>query len=95
MKLVTFWANNLTNSENRNMPLWMFTAVNVACNVAIVSFSSSVICFATTLFILVSRTLLIFSHVSPYLNVSRVKESTHAKIVVLGNRVAVSISPHV
>jgi hypothetical protein len=41
------------------------------------------------------RTLLIFSHVSPYLNVSKVKESTHAKIVVFGNRVAVSISPNV
>ncbi len=37
VKLVTFWANNLTRSENRNMPLWMFTAVNVACNVAIIT----------------------------------------------------------
>ena len=73
----------------------MFIAVNVACNVAIVSFSSSVICLATTLLILVSLTLLIFSHVSPYLSVSKVKESTQANIVVFGNRVAVNISPHV
>ncbi len=77
------------------MPFWMLTAVKEACNVAIVSFSSSVICFATTLLILVSRTLVILSHVSPYLNVSKVNESTQANIVVFGNRVAVSISPHV
>ena len=62
---------------------------------AIVSFSSSVICFATTLFIFVSRILVILSHVSPYRNVSKVKESTQANIVVLGNRVAVSMSPQV
>ncbi len=43
VKLITFWANSLTSSENRNMSLRMFTAVKVACNVAIISFSSSVI----------------------------------------------------
>ena len=73
----------------------MLTAVKADWSVAIISFSSSVICFATTLLILLCRNLLISSTVSPYRNVSNVKESTHVNILILGILVAVSMSPHV
>ena len=96
MKLVTFCASNLTNSVKGYKPLCIITAVKADWRVAIISFSASVICFATTLLILVCRDLVsISSTVSPYRNASKVKESTHANRLVLGILVAVRMSPHV
>ena len=95
VKLVTFCASNLTNSVKGYNPLWIFTAVKADWSVAIINFSASVICFATTLLILVCRNLVISSTVSPYRNASKVKESTHANRLVLGILVAVRMSPYV
>ncbi len=63
VKLVTFLASNLTNSANTYSPWCTLTAVNVkfALRVAMISFSSSVICFATTRFILIILPLDILS----------------------------------
>ena len=96
MKLVTFCASNFTNSEYTYSPLCTLTAVKFESRVAIVSFSSSVICFATTLLILVTRPLDILPLPdSEYRRARSVNESTHANMVTFGKRVAVSISPHV
>ena len=63
----------------------MLIAVKADWSVAIVNFSSSVICLATTLFILICLSLLTSSTVSPYRNVSSVKESTQANMLRVDN----------
>ena len=70
MKLVTFCASNLTNSVKGYKPLCIITAVKADWRVAIISFSASVICFATIRLILVCLSLVISSTVSPYRNAS-------------------------
>ncbi len=61
VKLVTFLASNLTSSVKTYSPLCTLTAVKFGLRVAMINFSSSVICFATTLFIFVILPLDILS----------------------------------
>ncbi len=85
----------MTSSANTYVPLSIFSEENSGFSVAIVNFSSSVICFAMTLLTLVCLPALILSIVSPYHRVRRVNESTHVNRPILGALVAVSISPQV
>ena len=85
----------MTSSANIYVPLSIFIEENSGFSVAMVNFSSSVICFAMTLLTLVCLPALILSIVSQYRRVRRVNESTHVNRLVLGALVAVSISPQV
>ncbi len=73
-------------------PAFRDRAEYIVLSVAIVAFSSFVICLLMTLLIFVLRTLVIFLTVSAWRSLRIVNESTHAYTVILGVLVAVRIS---
>jgi hypothetical protein len=92
VKLVTFWASSLTRFVKVYCPALRDKAEYSVFSVAMIDFSSSVICLLIILLIFVILAALIFLTVSLYRSVSTVNESTHAKTDILGGLVAVRMS---